>query len=149
MERPAQPNDPPTVFAGLFLAPGIVSEAQKGSLLLQNLLPQHGAEVLRNGVDQIHSPFLAANMESEALLEAVLYAVNESSCFPADMKRPDPRKRVVQRAGGGFVQGCMAELGASGVMREPFPCVLYGGTHWSQWVNVLSRLSHAEASQVQ
>lgn len=144
-----QQNDPSTVFAGLFLAPGIVSEAQKGSLLLQQVLAQYGAEFSRNGTDQIHTPFLTANMGSEALLEAVMHAVNESSCFPSEAMRPELGTQDMQHAGGGFVQGCMAEMGASGVMREPFPCVLYGGTHWSQWVSVLSQLSRAQTSQVQ
>lgn len=80
------------------------------------------------------------NAGSEETLQALLDIVNDFSCFPQEVPRSGSSAVDVWHAGGGFVQGCYAEVGASGVMHEPFPCVLYGGTHWSQWVNILAQL---------
>ncbi|NJR42726.1 MAG: hypothetical protein HC767_08720 [Akkermansiaceae bacterium] len=45
----------------------------------------------------------------------------------------------VLHAGGSFIQGSTAEVGATGVLSGPHHLMFFqGGVHWSQWMNVLS-----------
>lgn len=141
--------DQANVRTGLFLAPGMVSEARKGSLLLQKVLGMCGAQVPDAECSQVDSPFLSLDAGSEALLWALLDAIDGSICFRHESHSLETGATAVHHAGGGFVQGSTADIGAYGVMQDPFPCVLYGGTHWSQWVPVLAQLSRGQQFQPQ
>lgn len=121
-----------------------MSEARKGVLLLRRVLHQQGIAVpCTANLSQVDTPFASLDVESEAMLQAVLDAVSAATPFPHIPSEPYlPGHLDVQHAGGSFIQGCMTDVRVAGVMQHPFPCVISGGTHWSQWMNVLARLQH-------
>lgn len=119
----------------------MVSEARKGILLVREFLQQQGITVPETFDSQIHTPFTSINMGSEAMLQAMLGAVREVTPFHHTMPHHGvPGEKGSEHAGGSFIQGCVADIGVAGIMVDPFPCVVSGGTHWSQWINVLSQL---------
>eukprot|EP00892_Ulva_mutabilis_P004879 jgi/Ulvmu1/2763/UM014_0221.1 len=129
------------MFQGLHLAPGTVSEARKGMLLVREFLMQEETTVSMDSGGHIDAPFTSIQLGSQAKMQAILDAVREVAPFhDSSAQNGAHNDEDVQHAGGSFIQGCVADIRVAGLMSDPFPCVLSGGLHWSQWANVLAQL---------
>ncbi|XP_042024899.1 uncharacterized protein YnbB-like isoform X2 [Salvia splendens] len=148
-------------FQGLFLAPQMVGEAVKGSLLIAEVMAGRGYEVQpfcrapRNDVVQ------AVKLGSRERLLAFCEAVQRSSPVSSFTKpiagaTPGYASEVIF-ADGTFIDGSTSELSCDGPLREPYAVFCQnkkgshlkiflhkqGGSHWTQWGLVLGEVLKA------
>lgn len=120
-----------TVLQGLFLAPHIVAEALKGSLLTAYVYKNLGFRVLPDVDDKRSDIIQAIEFKSKdkmiAFCEGIQSASPIDSQFtPIPSEMPGYEDEVIMAAGA-FVQGSSIEMSADGPIREPFFAYYQGG----------------------
>lgn len=143
------------LFQGLFLAPQMVGEAIKGSLLVAEVMAAQGyrvqppPRVVRGDIIQ------AVELGDRERLLAFCRAVQKQCPVGAYIQpvagATAGYESEVVFADGTFVDGSTSELSCDGPLREPFIVFCQGGTHWTHWAlaleSVLVSLRKAKAEQ--
>lgn len=128
-----------SMFQGLFLAPGAVGEALKGSLLIAEVMSDLGYDVLPQ--PRRHSFVRAVRMGCPNKLLAFCNAVQRNGPVGAFVRptvgSTEGYGDEVVFAQGTFIDGSTIELSADGPMREPYAVFAQGGLHWTHWAIVL------------
>jgi cystathionine beta-lyase family protein involved in aluminum resistance len=120
-----------STLQGLFLAPHVVSEALKGSLLLSAVYKDLGFKVIPD-VDDKRSDiiqgieFKTPNRVIEFCKGIQSASAVDSYVNPIPWEMPGYEDKVIMAAGG-FIQGSSIELSADAPMREPFIAYYQGG----------------------
>ncbi|KAH6778457.1 hypothetical protein C2S52_005992 [Perilla frutescens var. hirtella] len=131
-------------FQGLFLAPQMVGEAVKGSLLIAEVMAGQGYQVQPGCRVPRHDVVQAVKLGSRERLLAFCEAVQRSSPVSSFTKpiagaTPGYASEVIF-ADGTFIDGSTSELSCDGPLREPFAVFCQGGSHWTQWGLVLGEV---------
>lgn len=120
-----------STLQGLFLAPHVVSEALKGSLLLAAVYKDLGFKVIPD-VDDKRSDiiqgieFKTPNRVIEFCKGIQSASAVDSYVNPIPWEMPGYEDKIIMAAGG-FIQGSSIELSADAPMREPFIAYYQGG----------------------
>jgi len=123
------------MYQGLFLAPGMVGEAIKGSHLIAYVFEQLGYPVnpapFAPRRDIIQAIQLGTPKKLIAFCKAIQqYSPVDSYVEPVPGEMPGYESQLVM-AGGTFVDGSTSEFSADGPLREPYIAFCQGGTHWT------------------
>lgn len=118
-------------YQGLFLAPHVVGQALKGSMLFGKVLTELGYEVSPS-IDKIPSDIIRAIKfnDRNAMVSFVqgiqIYSPIDSFALPMPWDMPGYEDQVIMAAGC-FVQGASIELSADGPVRPPYIAYFQGG----------------------
>lgn len=131
-------------FQGLFLAPQMVGEAIKGSLLIAEVMETKGFKVQPSPRLPRNDTVQAVQLGTRELLIGFCEAVQRSSPVSSFTKpvagaTPGYASEVIF-ADGTFIDGSTSELSCDGPLREPFAVFCQGGSHWTQWGLVLGEV---------
>lgn len=123
------------MYQGLFLAPGMVGEAVKGSHLIARVFDQLGYPVNPLPLVPRRDIIQAIQFGSPAKLIAFCKAIQQHSPVdsylePVPAAMPGYESQLVM-AGGTFIDGSTSEFSADGPLREPYIAFCQGGTHWT------------------
>ncbi|MEG3436039.1 methionine gamma-lyase family protein [Pannus brasiliensis CCIBt3594] len=123
------------LFQGLFLAPGMVGEAMKGSHLIATVFDKLGYPVNPAPMVPRRDIIQAVKLGSPEKLIAFCKAIQAYSPIgsyldPVPALMPGYESQVVM-AGGTFIDGSTSEFSADGPLREPYIVFCQGGTHWT------------------
>ena len=123
------------MYQGLFLAPGMVGEAIKGSHLIAYVFKQLGYPVNPLPFAPRRDIIQAIQLGSTEKLVAFCKAIQQHSPVdsyvePVPGSMPGYDSELVM-AGGTFVDGSTSEFSADGPLREPYVAFCQGGTHWT------------------
>ena len=123
------------MYQGLFLAPGMVGEAVKGSHLIAYVFEQLGYPVNPLPFAPRRDIIQAIQLGSKAKLIAFCKAIQQHSPVdsylePVPAAMPGYESQLVM-AGGTFIDGSTSEFSADGPLREPYIAFCQGGTHWT------------------
>ena len=123
------------MYQGLFLAPGMVGEALKGSHLIAYVFEQLGYPVNPSPFAPRRDIIQAIQLGSRSKLIAFCKAIQQHSPVdsyvePVPGEMPGYESQLVM-AGGTFVDGSTSEFSADGPLREPYIAFCQGGTHWT------------------
>eukprot|EP00850_Spirogloea_muscicola_P020605 SM000221S06943 [mRNA] locus=s221:219092:222071:+ [translate_table: standard] len=126
---------------GLFLAPQMVGEAIKSSLLVADVMSTAGYEVQPPPKTRRHDIIQAVRLGSRSRLLKFCEAV-QSRCPVGSYIRPTAGatpgyESEVVFADGTFIDGSTIELSCDGPLREPYVVFCQGGTHWTHWALAL------------
>ncbi|BBN11588.1 hypothetical protein MPTK1_5g13180 [Marchantia polymorpha subsp. ruderalis] len=135
------------LFQGLFLAPQMVGESIKGTLLVAEVMAAEGFDcrpaprVRRNDIIQ------AVQLGSRDRLLAFCRAV-QKNCPVGSYIQPVAGATAgyeseVVFADGTFIDGSTSEVSCDGPLREPFVVFCQGGTHWTHWALALEGVVQA------
>ena len=118
-------------YQGLFLAPSVVKNALKGSLLFAKTYSNLGYETLPRGEMLPFDVVTSIKLGSQSKLEAFCGAIQEISPIDSNVKpipwdMPGYQDQVIMAAGA-FVQGSSIELSADSPIREPYIVYVQGG----------------------
>ncbi|KAL7129614.1 hypothetical protein ABFS83_13G080200 [Erythranthe nasuta] len=131
-------------FQGLYLAPQMVGEAVKGSLLIAEVMAGQGYKVQPGCRVPRHDVVQAVQLGSRERLLAFCQAVQRSSPVSSFTKpiagATAGYASEVVFADGTFIDGSTSELSCDGPLREPFAVFCQGGSHWTQWGLVLGEV---------
>ncbi len=121
---------------GLYLAPGIVSEAIKGALLVGTVFSDLGYQIIPEINDARSDIIQSIVFNDKNLLIKFCQAVQQASPVDA-MAVPEPwampgYQHEVIMASGAFVQGSSIELSADAPIREPYTAYYQGGLSYGQ-----------------
>lgn len=119
------------VLQGLFLAPHIVTESLKGSLLLASIYESLGFKTVPKLGDKRSDIIQGIEFRSEERLVKFCQGIQSASPVdsyfaPIPGEMPGYESEVIMAAGA-FVQGSSIELSADGPVREPFYAYYQGG----------------------
>ena len=119
------------LFAGLFLAPHVVSQAMKGAIFAAGVFSHLGYAVSPAFAEQREDIIQAIELKSPKKLIAFCrglqkYSPVDSFAAPEPWNMPGYADQVIMAAGT-FVQGASIELSADGPMRPPYHVYLQGG----------------------
>ena len=119
------------LFAGLFLAPHVVSQAMKGAIFAAGVFSHLGYAVSPAFAEQREDIIQAIELKSPKKLIAFCRGLQKSSpvdsfAAPEPWNMPGYADQVIMAAGT-FVQGASIELSADGPMRPPYHVYLQGG----------------------
>ncbi len=123
------------IFQGLFMAPSIVSEAVKGSILASQVFEDIGF-ISTPKPDEIRTDIIQTIKFSapEPLLEFCktlqMYSPVESYLTPVPDEVPGYDNKLIM-AGGSFIEGSTIELSADGPLREPYAAYMQGGLNYA------------------
>lgn len=127
------------MMQGLFLAPGIVGEAIKGTLLVAEVMSSLGYNVLPE-TDQLGF-VRAIKLGSRNKLVAFCKVVQRNGPVGAFIQptigSTDGYADDVIFAQSTFIDGSTIELSADGPDRQPYAVFAQGGMHWTHWAIVL------------
>ena len=123
------------LFQGLFLAPQMVGEAQKGSHLIAYVFDKLGYPVNPLPMESRRDIIQAIQLGSPEKLISFCRAIQQHSPVgsyldPVPAEMPGYESQLVM-AGGTFVDGSTSEFSADGPLREPYVVFCQGGTHWT------------------
>ncbi len=123
------------MYQGLFLAPGMVGEAIKGSHLIAYVFEQLGYPVNPLPFATRRDIIQAIQLGSPEKLIAFCKAIQQHSPVdsylePVPAQMPGYESKLVM-AGGTFIDGSTSEFSADGPLREPYIAFCQGGTHWT------------------
>ena len=123
------------MYQGLFLAPGMVGEAIKGSHLIAYVFERLGYRVNPLPLIPRRDIIQAIQLGSPEKLIAFCKAIQQHSPVdsyvePVPGSMPGYESQLVM-AGGTFVDGSTSEFSADGPLREPYIVFCQGGTHWT------------------
>ncbi len=123
------------MYQGLFLAPGMVGEALKGSHLIAYVFEQLGYPVNPLPFATRRDIIQAIQLGSPEKLIAFCKAIQQHSPVdsylePVPAQMPGYESKLVM-AGGTFIDGSTSEFSADGPLREPYIAFCQGGTHWT------------------
>ena len=119
------------LFAGLFLAPHVVSQAMKGAIFAAGVFSHLGYAVSPAFAERREDIIQAIELKSPKKLIAFCrglqkYSPVDSFAAPEPWNMPGYADQVIMAAGT-FVQGASIELSADGPMRPPYHVYLQGG----------------------
>ena len=123
------------MYQGLFLAPGMVGEAIKGSHLIAYVFDRLGYPVSPLPLEPRRDIIQAIQLGSPEKLIAFCKAIQQHSPVdsylePVPAEMPGYESQLVM-AGGTFIDGSTSEFSADGPLREPYIVFCQGGTHWT------------------
>ena len=124
----------PSLYQGFFLAPTVVSGAEKGAIFAANLYEPLGFRCVPNATESRHDIIQAVELGSEAGMIAFCKGIQaaapvDSYAAPIPGEMPGYDSKVIMAAGA-FVQGSSIELSADGPIREPYAVYFQGGLTW-------------------
>lgn len=125
-----------SMFMGLYNAPGVVSQALKGAVLLARVYEKLGYRVLPSSADKRSDIVQSVILQSPEKLVAFCSGVQFSS--PVDAAyAPEPDSMPgydcdVIMAAGCFTSGSSIELSADGPLRDPYTVYYQGGLNFTQ-----------------
>lgn len=134
-----------TLYQSLFLAPHVVAQALKGSLLAAYVLERFGLAVSPRWEEEKNDLILSITFGDANKLLAFCRAVQSTA--PIDsFVRPEADAMAgyddpVVMAAGTFVQGASLELSADAPMRPPFIGYLQGGLTYEHVYLAVSRIA--------
>lgn len=128
-------NQSRLIFQGIFMAPGIVSEAIKGSILASQVFSDMGF-ISTPQPQEIRTDIIQTIKfgEREKLLS---FCKTIQACSPVDSHLTPVPDEVVGydnqliMAGGTFIEGSTIELSADGPLREPYAVFMQGGLNYA------------------
>lgn len=120
-----------TTLQGLFLAPHVVSEALKGSILLAKVGEKLGFKTVPRTEDKRSDIIQGIEFLSPERVVEFIKGIQQASpvdsfVTPEAWEMPGYQNKVIM-ASGGFIEGSSIELSADGPMREPFYVYYQGG----------------------
>ncbi len=131
-------------FQGLFLAPHVVNQAVKGSLLIGKCMEKLGYENFPKFGRTISDITRAIRFDTEKQLCDFISSVQAASpvdafavCEPCEM--PGYEARVIMAAGC-FVEGASIELSADAPIREPYTAYFQGGLTYEHCKYALKKM---------
>jgi len=118
-------------YQGLFIAPHIVLQALKGSILLAYLLEQHGFTVLPRWNERRGDIVQAVRFDEPLQVMRFCQLIQNTSPVDSDVSLefadlPGYRDQIIMAAGT-FVQGSSIELSCDAPLRSPCCAYLQGG----------------------
>ena len=124
----------PALYQGLFLAPTVVSSAEKGAIFAANLYEPLGFRCVPNATETRHDIIQAVELKSEEGMIAFCKGIQaaapvDSFATPLPWDMPGYSDKVIMAAGA-FVQGSSIELSADGPIRPPYAVYFQGGLTW-------------------
>lgn len=132
------------LYQGLFLAPHVVSQALKTSVLFSNALRNLGYEVLPDGKHRPNDLICSIKFNDEQKLIKFCRAIQSASpidsfvvATPWDM--PGYADKVIMAAGC-FVQGASIELSCDAPIKPPYIAYLQGGLTYEHGVIALKEV---------
>ncbi len=122
------------LFQGLFLAPTVVSGAEKGAIFAANLYEPLGYKCIPNATEPRHDIIQAVELGSEKAMIAFCGGIQaaapvDSFAAPMPWDMPGYNDQVIMAAGA-FIQGSSIELSADGPIRAPYAVYFQGGLTW-------------------
>ena len=118
-------------YEGLFLAPNVVRNALKGSVLLGEAFEKMGYDTMPKSGGKIGDIIRSVKFDTADELVKFCQAIQEASPVDSDVV-PEPwdmpgyEDKVIMAAGT-FVQGSSVELSADGPIRPPYTAYMQGG----------------------
>jgi cystathionine beta-lyase family protein involved in aluminum resistance len=139
------------MFQSLFLAPHVVSQAVKGSILASKVFEELGLQVSPRWDEPRADLIVSAHFGTPEKLLAFCRAVQSSAPIDAFV-RPQPAPMAgyesdVVMAAGAFVQGGSLEMSADAPMREPYIGFFQGGLTYEHVYIAVERIAEALTSQ--
>jgi len=128
-------------YQGLFLAPSVVKNALKGSLLFAKAYSELGFETLPNGNMKPYDIVTSIILGDEKKLIDFCGAIQAISPIDSNVK-PEPwdmpgyQDKVIMAAGS-FVQGSSIELSADSPIRPPYIAYVQGGVTYEHTILAL------------
>ena len=124
----------PALYQGFFLAPTVVSGAEKGAIFAANLYEPLGFKCVPNATESRHDIIQAVELGSEEGMLAFCKGIQaaapvDSFATPLPWDMPGYNDKVIMAAGA-FVQGSSIELSADGPIRPPYAVYFQGGLTW-------------------
>jgi cystathionine beta-lyase family protein involved in aluminum resistance len=124
----------PALYQGFFLAPTVVSGAEKGAVFAANLYEPLGFKCVPNATESRHDIIQAVELGSEEGMIAFCKGIQaaapvDSFATPLPWDMPGYNDKVIMAAGA-FIQGSSIELSADGPIREPYAVYFQGGLTW-------------------
>lgn len=134
-EGGAMLNQSRLIFQGLFMAPSIVSEAIKGSILASQVFEDIGfistPKPHEQRTDLIQTIKFSKPEPLLAFCRALqYYSPVESYLTPIPDEVPGYEDQLIM-AGGSFIEGSTIELSADGPLRPPYAAYMQGGLNYS------------------
>lgn len=121
-------------YQGFFLAPTVVSGAEKGAIFAAEIYERLGFKVFPPASEERHDIIQAIELGSKEGMIAFCKGIQASA--PVDSYvTPIPWEMLgyeseVIMAAGAFIQGSSIELSADGPIREPYAVFFQGGLTW-------------------
>ena len=143
------------ILQGLFMAPTVVAQALKSSILVALVYQELGFEVCPLPDDYRSDIIQSIKMDDPEKVELFCQAIQEAAPVDSFVK-PEPwdmpgYNNQVIMAAGAFIQGSSIELSADAPMREPYIVYFQGGlTHYHGKLGLLLTLQRlVEANKIQ
>ena len=123
------------IFQGLFMAPSVVADAGKGSILASQVFEDIGfvstPKPHEPRCDLIQTIKFGAPEPLMAFCKALqYYSPVESYLTPIPDEVPGYEDKLIM-AGGSFIEGSTIELSADGPMRPPYAAYMQGGLNYA------------------
>jgi cystathionine beta-lyase family protein involved in aluminum resistance len=136
-------------YQGLFLAPHVVAEAIKGTILTSRIFDRLGYRILPGWQDQ--RPDIIQSIEFNSAEELIAFCQALQSASPIDghvvpfpWEMPGYEHQVIMAAGT-FIQGASIELSADAPIKEPYIAYLQGGLTYAHvkiaMMKILTRMN--------
>ncbi len=121
-------------YQGFFLAPTVVSGAEKGAIFAAEIYERLGFKVFPTAGEERHDIIQAIELGSKEGMIAFCKGIQASApvdsyVTPIPWEMPGYESEVIMAAGA-FVQGSSIELSADGPIREPYAVFFQGGLTW-------------------
>lgn len=136
------------ILQGLFLAPKVVEDAIKGSILLAAIFEKFSYRCIPTSSDKRSDIIEAIELKTKEKVEEFCKAIQETSPVdsqftPMPWDMPGYEEQVIMAAGD-FIEGSSIELSADGPMREPYFVYFQGGLTYEHIkiaiINVVNKL---------
>lgn len=121
-------------YQGFFLAPTVVSGAEKGAIFAAGIYERLGFKVFPPASEERHDIIQAIELGSKEGMIAFCKGIQASApvdsyVTPIPWEMPGYESEVIMAAGA-FIQGSSIELSADGPIREPYAVFFQGGLTW-------------------
>ena len=121
-------------YQGFFLAPTVVSGAEKGAIFAAEIYERLGFKVFPPASEERHDIIQAIELGSTEGMIAFCKGIQASApvdsyVTPIPWEMPGYESEVIMAAGA-FIQGSSIELSADGPIREPYAVFFQGGLTW-------------------
>lgn len=121
-------------YQGFFLAPTVVSGAEKGAIFAAEIYERLGFKVFPLASEERHDIIQAIELGSKEGMIAFCKGIQASApvdsyVTPIPWEMPGYESEVIMAAGA-FIQGSSIELSADGPIREPYAVFFQGGLTW-------------------
>lgn len=121
-------------YQGLFLAPTVVSNAEKGAVFAASLYEKIGYPVIPSGYENRHDIIQAITLGSPEAVIAFCQGIQSSSpvdshLYAEPWAMPGYDSEVIMAAGA-FVSGSSIELSADAPIKPPYAVYFQGGLTW-------------------